>query len=67
MTTQHTWTLHTLIEAYKQHQRRTRGLCDPTVHGYERLVRPLARAVFWGRPSRPHTHQPLRCGRVRGL
>jgi len=33
------WTLDSLVEAYKQHQRRTRGLRDQTLHGYERLVR----------------------------
>ncbi len=33
------WTLDALVEAYKQHQRRTRGLREQTLRGYERLVR----------------------------
>lgn len=31
--------LDTLIEAFKQYQRRTRGLREPTLHGRESLVR----------------------------
>jgi len=58
MTTQHSWTLHTLIEAYKRHQRRTRGLRDQTVHGYERLVRPFVRAVFGDDPIDPTRFNP---------
>lgn len=34
------WSLDTLVEAYKEHQRRTRGLREQTLHGYERLIRP---------------------------
>jgi hypothetical protein len=33
------WTLDALVEAYRQHQLRTRGLRERTLDGYERLVR----------------------------
>lgn len=46
MATHSSWTLDTLIEAYEHHQRRTRGLRDQTLHGYERFVRLLVRAVL---------------------
>lgn len=46
MTVRDSWTLDTLVEAYKQHQRRTRGLGDRTLHGCERLVRLLVRAAL---------------------
>ena len=39
------WTLDAWIEAYKQHQRRTRGLRERTLHGYERLVRMFVRLL----------------------
>lgn len=44
------WTLDALIGAYKQHQRRTRGLRERTLHGYERLVRPFVRATVGDDP-----------------
>ena len=31
MTVQDSWTLDALVEAYKQHQRRTRGLREQTL------------------------------------
>jgi len=37
------WTLDALIEAYKRHQRLTRGLREQTLHGYERVVRLFVR------------------------
>src|SRR5438094_142096 len=40
------WSLDTLVEAYKQHQRRTRGLREQTLRGYERLVRLFVRAAL---------------------
>ena len=39
------WTLDTLVEAYRQHQRRTRGLREQTLRGYVGLVRPFIRAA----------------------
>ena len=41
MTPHDGWTLDALIEGYRQHQRRTRGLRDQTLRGYERLARLL--------------------------
>jgi site-specific recombinase XerD len=38
--------LDALLEAYQQHQRRTRGLRDPTLVGYSRFVRLLVRAAL---------------------
>lgn len=40
------WALDELIEAYKQHQRRTRGLRERTLHGYEQHVRRFMRAAL---------------------
>lgn len=40
------WILDELIEAYKQHQRRTRGLRERTLHGYEQHVRRFVRAAL---------------------
>lgn len=39
MTIADTWTLKSLIQAYCQHQRRTRGLHEHTLHSYARFVR----------------------------
>ena len=55
MTGNTSWTLDTLVEAYKQHQRRTRGLRDQTLDGYERFVRLLVRGVLGDDPIEP-TH-----------
>ena len=38
--------LDTLIEAYKRHQRRVRGLREKTLHGYERLIRLFTKATL---------------------
>ena len=43
MTVPDSWTLDALIEAFEQHQRRTRGLRDQTLYGYARLARGLIR------------------------
>lgn len=45
--------LETLIEAYKEQQRRTRGLRERTLHGYEQLVRPFVRAALGDDPIDP--------------
>lgn len=42
--------LDVLIEAYKHHQRRVKGLRDETVHGYERLLRLFVRASLGDDP-----------------
>jgi integrase/recombinase XerD len=47
------WSLDTLVEAYKQHLRRTRGLREPTLRGYERLVRRFVRAALGEDPIDP--------------
>jgi integrase/recombinase XerD len=47
------WTLDALVEAYKQHQRRTRGLREETLDGYERLVRMFVRAALGDDPIDP--------------
>ncbi|MBV8217862.1 MAG: tyrosine-type recombinase/integrase, partial [Solirubrobacterales bacterium] len=47
------WTLDALVEAYKLHQRRTRGLREGTLDGYERLVRAFVRAALGGDPIDP--------------
>jgi integrase/recombinase XerD len=47
------WTLDTLVEAYDQHQRRTRGLRAQTLHGYERFVRLFVRGVLGDDPIDP--------------
>jgi len=47
------WSLDTLVEAYKQHQRRTRGLREQTLRGYERLVRLFVRAALGDDPIDP--------------
>ncbi|HVE73971.1 MAG TPA: site-specific integrase, partial [Mycobacteriales bacterium] len=53
--------LDALIEAYKQHQRRTRGLREHTLAGYERHVRLFVRASLGDDPVDP-TH--LSCADV---
>lgn len=42
-----------LVEAYKQHLRRTRGLREQTLRGYERLVRLFVRASLGEDPIDP--------------
>jgi len=58
------WTLDVLVEAYKQHQRRTRGLREGTLDGYERLVRRFVRATLGEDPIDPSR---LRSGDVVGF
>ena len=47
------WTLDALVEAYRQLQRRTRGLRERTLDGYERLVRMFVRAALGEDPVHP--------------
>ncbi len=53
MSSCHLWTLDDLVEAYKQHQRRTRGLRDRTLSGYERHVREFVRGALGDDPVDP--------------
>ena len=50
MTVPGSWTLEALIEAYQQHQRRTRGLRDKTLLGYACFVRHLIRVAIGNDP-----------------
>ncbi len=50
MTVPHSWTLDALIEAFEQHQRRTRGLRDQTLHYYSSLARGLIRETLGDDP-----------------
>ncbi len=47
------WTLDSLIETYREDQRRTRGLREGTLDGYERLVRMFVRAALGEDPIDP--------------
>jgi hypothetical protein len=59
------WALDALVEEYKQHQRRTRGLRERTLDGYERLVRLFVRAVLGEDPVDPSRLNSGDVGRVR--
>ena len=39
MTVQDSWTLDSMVDAYKQYQRRVRGLRARTLYGYEAFLR----------------------------
>ena len=58
MTPHDGWTLDALLESYRQHQRRTRGLRDQTLHGYERLARMLVRVALGDDPIDPTRLNP---------
>lgn len=58
MTAHESWTLVALIEAYKQHQRRTRGLREQTLRGYERLVRLFVHSALGNDPIDPTQFSP---------
>jgi integrase/recombinase XerD len=53
-----TWTLDILVEAYRQHQRRTRGLREQTLDGHERVVRQLVREALGDDPVDPTDFSP---------
>ena len=53
MSSCHSWALDDLVEVYKQHQRRTRGLRDRTLSGYERHVRAFVRGALGDDPIDP--------------
>ncbi len=50
MTVRYPCPLDATIEAYEQHQRRTRGLRERTLHGYECLIRPFVRTALGDDP-----------------
>lgn len=56
--TVHSWNLDTLVEAYKQHQRRARGLREQTLRGYESHIRVFVRAVLGDDPIDPRRLGP---------
>lgn len=47
------WTLDAIVEAYKQHQRRVRGLRERTLQGYEQVLRPFLRFSLGEDPLDP--------------
>ncbi len=58
MTVRYPCTLDALIEVYEQHQRRTRGLRERTLHGYNRLIRLFVRAALGNDPIDPTRFSP---------
>jgi len=58
MTVNRLWTLDGLVEVYRQHQQRTRGLRERTLLGYERLVRPFLRGALGDDPIDPTQLRP---------
>lgn len=47
------WTLDVLVEAYKEYERRTRGLRERTLRGYEWNVRLFVRTALGEDPVNP--------------
>src|SRR5260370_38689337 len=62
MTIHDSWTLDSLVEAYKQHQRRVRGLRERTLQGYEQLIRPFLQFSFGDDPLDPRRLPPTDVG-----
>jgi site-specific recombinase XerD len=60
MTVHHSWTLESLIEAYRQHQQRVRGLRAPTLHDYERFARSFLRFSLGEDPLDPTRLTPAK-------
>ncbi|MGH7574489.1 MAG: tyrosine-type recombinase/integrase [Longimicrobiales bacterium] len=58
MTIPDAWPLDTLIEAYKQHQQRTRGLRERSLQIHQRLVRLFVRAALGYDPIDPGRLSP---------
>ena len=52
------WTLDVLVETYKEHQRRTRGLREQTLDSYERVIRLLVRETLGDDPIDPGKLKP---------
>jgi site-specific recombinase XerD len=55
MTIHDSWSLDSIVEAYKQYQRRVRGLRERTLHGYEQFLRLFLRFSLAEDPLDP-TH-----------
>jgi hypothetical protein len=53
MTVHDSWTLESLIEAYRQHQQRVLGRRDPTLRDYERFARSFLRFSLGNDPLDP--------------
>jgi integrase/recombinase XerD len=53
MANQDSWTLDSIVEAYKQTQRRMRGLREPTLKSYEQILRPFLRFCLGDDPLDP--------------
>ena len=58
MTLHGSWTVDRLVEAYTQHQRRTRGLRPQTLRNRSWFVRRLVRAALGADPLDPATQIP---------
>ena len=58
MTVPSAWSLDALVEAFTDHQRRTRGLRSQTLRGRARLVRMLVRAALGADPVAPSRLAP---------
>lgn len=59
MTTPQSSTLDALIEAYRQHHRRLRGLRDRTLHGYAHFVHVFVRSALGDDPIDPTLLRPV--------
>ncbi len=59
MTAHNSWTLDSIVEAYKQHQRRVRGLRERTLQGYEQILRPFLRFALGEDPLDPARLRPV--------
>jgi site-specific recombinase XerD len=47
------WTLDSIVDAYRQDQRRVRGLREPTLKSYEGVLRPFLRLSLGEDPLDP--------------
>jgi hypothetical protein len=54
------WTLESLVEAYRQHQQRVRGLRQPTLRDYERFARSFLQFALDEDPLDPARLTPRR-------
>jgi site-specific recombinase XerD len=59
MTTQDSWTLDSMVETYKQYQRRVRRLRERTLYGYEAFLRSFLRFSLVEDPLDPAHLTPV--------
>jgi site-specific recombinase XerD len=59
MTIQDPWTLDSMVDAYKQYQRRVRGLRERTLYGYEAFLRSFLRFSLGEDPLDPTRLSPV--------